>query len=603
MGKRLPALVKEGAEMPLSTASDALVGSLLEAIGVAGEDVATRGSACRKAAKVLALLPSEEASAQGAQKILAWAEEHRDLQAAAGGGAAEAAEAASASALHLAAAVLERFAETDRLAGADGVSRQSWLKLARRVIDGSNPRGEASSDSRCAAAELVAAVGGEDDIVECLLAPEPETSESLPIEAGPPADAETASRETPALWSDPWPAHAACFALRALRRGAALLSTRMLARVAARICWCLAPGRPTCEAEQLLHALQGLQRPPAASQVRLADRLRLCTSLPSVFALATLKRHREPVQRMLQASLLKAAKQCSARQEPLLDFSVACFIHFLSRLSVFKKEAAAAASAFPESSKVSVFFCEALLRSDPTRAPELAGVALRVCDRVRYFVDKEDPTSDAIHKAASVLRYVVEKRCPELGVQGSALLQNAARGSMPAELFAIRQAAQPRTVAPVTAALAAAVAPRPAASEGALVLLDSPGRAPAVAQASRRVTGKSPGPASSPMAGSQEIASPMPTSQTTPRRLSLLKRGTGSASPASTADTADDVMAVTSVARPMAPRSSPGAAVAGGVTGAALMAVMAQASQKRASTKRSSRGSASAPQVKQPRTA
>lgn len=58
---------------------------------------------------------------------------------------------------------------------------------------------------------------------------------------------------------------------------------------------------------------------------------------------------------------------------------------------------------------------------------------------MRYFVDREDPSSDAVHRAGSVLRYVAEKRCPELGLQGAALLHGAARGSMPAQLFAIRQ--------------------------------------------------------------------------------------------------------------------------------------------------------------------
>ena len=31
----------------------------------------------------------------------------------------------------------------------------------------------------------------------------------------------------------------------------------------------------------------------------------------------------------------------------------------------------------------------------------------------------QDPTSDAVQRAGSVLRYVAEKRCPELGLQGS----------------------------------------------------------------------------------------------------------------------------------------------------------------------------------------
>ena len=45
-----------------------------------------------------------------------------------------------------------------------------------------------------------------------------------------------------------------------------------------------------------------------------------------------------------------------------------------------------------------------------------------------YWQNQEDPTSDAVHRAGSVLRYVAEKRCPELGLQGAALLQGAASG-------------------------------------------------------------------------------------------------------------------------------------------------------------------------------
>lgn len=40
--------------------------------------------------------------------------------------------------------------------------------------------------------------------------------------------------------------------------------------------------------------------------------------------------------------------------------------------------------------EVSAFFCEALMRCDAPHASELLGVALRVCDRVRYFVDREE---------------------------------------------------------------------------------------------------------------------------------------------------------------------------------------------------------------------
>lgn len=187
----------------------------------------------------------------------------------------------------------------------------------------------------------------------------------------------------------------------------------------------------------MLSALQRFQK-PAAISTRRADRVRLCSVLPTLFALSPWKKDRETVQRILQASLLKALRQTSA-EEPLLDFVAACFIHFLSRLEVFQTEAGASASAFPESTKISTFFCDALLQCEPTKKTELAAVVLRVCERVRYFVDRERPKSDAVHRAANALRYAMEKKCPELGVEAAILVQGAYRGSMPAELFALRQ--------------------------------------------------------------------------------------------------------------------------------------------------------------------
>ena len=43
--------------------------------------------------------------------------------------------------------------------------------------------------------------------------------------------------------------------------------------------------------------------------------------------------------------------------------------------------------------QVAAFFCDALLRCDVQHSAELLGVALRVCDRVRYFVDREEGES------------------------------------------------------------------------------------------------------------------------------------------------------------------------------------------------------------------
>jgi len=190
----------------------------------------------------------------------------------------------------------------------------------------------------------------------------------------------------------------------------------------------------------LIGSLDKLHKPTKMNgvQVNFADRIRLSSTLPALFALAPAKAHREKVFRTLVGSLRKTTQQSATRKEALLDFAVACFVHFLSRLDCFVTEATAAASAYPTSSKIASFFCEALLKSHSTKGVELAAVALRVCDRTRFFVDKEAPRSDAVHRASHVLRYVLEKRCPELG-KDNAVLQGASRGSMPADLFALRQ--------------------------------------------------------------------------------------------------------------------------------------------------------------------
>jgi len=570
ISKRQPSILPEGPEGSQVAASidpATLDEELKDAIGVAGKDVATRGSACRKAAKVVALLHKEKAQ-EVTEKLLEWAEANISADHAMD----ECGEHLTASALHLAAALLA--------ARSDKSTQEGWLEAARTFLGTGS---EASSDVRCAAADLVAAAGGEDEIAEILLAPAP-ASDVLPIESTPaePTEerpTEEGKSEAALPLFDPLLAHAACVAFRALRSGAVPLTTRLLARLAGRICASLTPGRPTCEAEQLLQCLQQ----PSAPQVRLVDRIRLCTTFPSVFALATLKRHRDTMQRMLTAAFIKTARQSLLQQQPLLDYSVACFVHFLSRLELFKREASAKASAYPESSKVSAFFFEALLRSDPQKGVELAGVALRVCERVRYFVDREEPTSDAVHRSASVLRYVIEKRCPELGVQGAALLQGSTRGSMPADLFAIRQA--PTQASRSTPALAAPEAPAldssplVPASEGSE--LSSPTRSLA------RVEAESP----------LETKQTSPVPITTPRRRqSLLKRGATSASPAPVQ--AEDGMEVSSVARPMAGQGGSSPNLTGAVMKAALSA---RDSAKKAKRGRTSPAGGS--EAKQPRVA
>jgi len=63
---------------------------------------------------------------------------------------------------------------------------------------------------------------------------------------------------------------------------------------------------------------------------------------------------------------------------------------------------------------------------------------LRVTERMGHFIDREEPASDKVHRAAFVLKYVVERRCPELGAIDKTL-QGASRGCMPADLFEVGQ--------------------------------------------------------------------------------------------------------------------------------------------------------------------
>eukprot|EP00435_Cladocopium_sp_Y103_P052134 s1152_g16.t1 len=401
-------------ENSLQLSTEGLSQMLLDALAVAGDSRSSRASMSRKVAKILLLLPSAERSTV-CMDLLRWAEENVSGDAPAD----EASVNAAAMALQLAAALLEW--SKRHLEDFPQLEPEDWLKEAKKVLATPNSqRDDRRSDVQCAAADLLAVTGSTDDVTDVLLAPST-VSESLAL-------TNSAGEDGAWAWFDPLPVHACCASLRALRLGCVQLSTKLLANLAGRFAASMASDRPTIDAENLLESLLTMKRSSIASQLKPAERLRVCTALPTVFALAPLKKHRDTAQRMLQGSL-KAAWQGS--QLELLDFAVACFVHFLSRLDIFKKEVSARISAFPESSKVAAFFCEALLRCDAPHSAELLGVALRVCDR--------DPSSDAVHRAGSVLRYVAEKRCPELGLQGAALLHGAARGSMPAQLFAIRQ--------------------------------------------------------------------------------------------------------------------------------------------------------------------
>mmetsp|Transcript_23020 Transcript_23020/g.41567 ORF Transcript_23020/g.41567 Transcript_23020/m.41567 type:complete len:1383 (-) Transcript_23020:174-4322(-) len=554
ISKRLP-LILEGADWKSSIDPANLADDLLEAIGAAGTDVTTRGSACRKAAKVLLFLPVEQ-RAPVTKKLLDWAQENISADEAWDKKNAH----LTASALHLAAALVA-------MQRSKTSSQETWLALAPAFLCTGS---KATSAVQCAAAELVAAAGGEDEIVDILLALAP-TPDVPPLELpAEPTDNGEEGEPVAEPFFDSLPVHAVCATFRMLRSGALPVTTQIMTRLAARMCACLTPGQPVSEAEKLLRWVQRLSSSKVAGII---DRIRLCSTFPVVFALTTFKRHRDAMQGLLERTLREVIRNASRQRQPLLDVSVACFLHFLSRLEVFKSEASAAASAFPESSKVSAFFCEAVLRIGPTNS-EHAAVMLRVCDRVRFFVDREEPTSDAVHRAASVLRYVVEKRFPELGVGGAAL--HGPRGSLPSELFATREAN-----AKASLALAA---PSEVESSSSLV----------------QATGADLSPTRSLVraeAPEVEAVSPLATEQasprgplTTPRRHSLLKRPM-SASPAAIQDS----MHPTSVARPMA-RAHTGASP--NLTGAAVKAALsAQASAKNSKRRRSSAGGSQATQA------
>ncbi|OLP88562.1 Sister chromatid cohesion protein PDS5-like A [Symbiodinium microadriaticum] len=375
-------------------------------------------SSARKFVRILLLL-SDDCRASVVQQLLSWADGYLR-----GGGEDCEGEVEAGStrivALHLAAAILENAADCG-----EACRDYDWkplLEIAQNILL-HPPAGASESESslqllQFAAAEVVAAGSTASFLASVMQGFRSSMQGSTAI---------VPVTDTSQVSSDGLLLHLACASLRSLRLGCVELSSALLAQLSETCGDLVADGRPASDGDTLLHALQKFQK---HAKLKIADRLRLCTTLPSIFCFGQ-KKHRDAGQKMLQG-WLRTAQQGS--QPGLLDFSVACFVHFLSRLQIFEREAAAV-SAFPESSKVSSFFCEALLHCD-SQGAELLGTALRVCDRTRYFVDREDCTS-SVRTAASVLRYVAEKRCPELGLQAAALLQGAARGSMPAQLFAV----------------------------------------------------------------------------------------------------------------------------------------------------------------------
>lgn len=358
-------------------------------------------STCRKALRSFGVLPHEHAL-PSVEKVLDWATEKSTM----GSGKSR------SIALRLVSACID--SASDRPGCPEGLGAkaisQEWVFRARGVLhEAFDPSSDPSL--RVAAVELLAATG---QVAEMNLLFDSPKEDSLRL-------------------------HAAVSTLRAVRRGTLALSTGILQRIAVEACAAISPDH-SGDVGELLDALQKIVKPTGffqdAAQLKLSDRLRLCSTLPTVFAQSQMKRHKEAALRILQSAIVKAVRQSGAQQKPLLDFAVACFIHFLARLPAFVQEASAKYSAFTESSQISSLFVEALVHVEPPKSTELSSIVLRVTERVHLFVDREDPTSDMVHKAAQVLKYTMEKRCPELG-KIDKTLQGVCRGSMPAELFAI----------------------------------------------------------------------------------------------------------------------------------------------------------------------
>ncbi|CAJ1362733.1 unnamed protein product [Effrenium voratum] len=399
--KALAGIAKRGQAMDFPATLEDVEGKcflLLSAIEAA-EDC---GSACRKAVRTLWLFPDAQRLPLARLLLLA------------SGQCFEMGKQITA--LNLAAALYEQDFPGSKLFR-HLEQRDDWLERGRHFLAGPE-----APERCCAAVELLTSAGSSEDILRALSA----SSTALV-----PAEREDRPGEE---WCDPLPLHGVCFSLRALRSGRIAVSTRLLAQLAAKMDACLS-SRATGDADRLVKLLQSLQKPVSA-RLRFPDRLRLFSTLPLMFAFAPLKRHRDIMQRMLQTTLVKAFHD---NQEPVLDYCIACFIHFLSNLELFQFEASAAASAFQRSSKLCSFLCDALLRHDMAHIKgEFASVTLQVCDRVRYFVDRERPDADLVQKASSVLRYVVEKQWPGWAESGG-----PGRGSMPAELFCVREGLTP----------------------------------------------------------------------------------------------------------------------------------------------------------------
>lgn len=370
-----------------ATDMQSLTRALLRVPSLLVDGVAAYGSIPRKAVRALGVLPAS-ARAAAVEELLQWSEEQGST---------------SAVALRVVAACFawcrEQAADGQK-GGSMSVLSEKWVTASRNIVEAQpRPLPELCS----AAVEVLAAAGAEAAVGDACEA------------AGSPG------------------MDAAVAALRAMRGGSLQLTTSLLSHLASQAGCALAHGEGLEDGGRLLGALHKLHK--SGSRVRLLSRLRICVTLPALFAVASSKRLVDGAQRLMQAVLAFITRQCSAQSEPWLDVCVACFIHFLSRLDFFLAEANSSASAFPQSTRVAAFFVEALLRADVGGAAALASAALCVVGAMRNYVDRDAPESDALDKAAYVLRHVLEKRCPEFGGRRDL---DGVRACMPAELFAAR---------------------------------------------------------------------------------------------------------------------------------------------------------------------
>jgi hypothetical protein len=386
------------------------VGCLIEAIGrLCGDEVssADASSLCRKSLQTLGLLPLESAWLALGQ-ILDWAADRVDV----------AIGRTKSICLNLVSACIDW---SSGMLGCPASLRErssakEWIARARDVIHQKSSIVE--SHLQCAAVELFASAGDASEISILF-----QSCDDVSLRL-----------------------HASVSSLRAVRRGNLLLSSSLLRHIAIEVSSAFEPDRAVEEVAVLLEELQKMMKPTPAlvsiaradhnsmRRLKPTDRLRICATLPSLWAQSPVKQQRDTALRILQSSFVKAMRQSRVQQQPMIDFVVACFVHFLARVPVFGEEANSAVTAYPESTRIASLFVEALLRADQPKGSELARVVLRVTERMNHFIDREDPTSDKVHTAAYVLKYVVEKRCPDLG-ETEKSLQGVTRGCMPRELF------------------------------------------------------------------------------------------------------------------------------------------------------------------------